>query len=87
MRILTVGKIKRFRYVASTMYPGWTGVLWRALVDDFRSLPLGQIVAGFHTLESSRCSDSNEEHRAAVVDCTQVSFGNAAAGKRVPVLT
>ena len=40
---------------------------------------------GFHTLESSRCSDSNEEHRAPVVDCTQVPFGNAAAGKRVPI--
>ena len=42
---------------------------------------------GFHTLESSRCSDSNEEHRAPVVDCIQVPFGNAAAGKRVPVLS
>jgi hypothetical protein len=41
-----VGKIKRFRYVASTMHLGWTGVLWWALVDDFRTLPLGQIVAG-----------------------------------------
>jgi len=38
-------------------------------------------------LESSRCSDSNKEHQAPVVDCTQVPFGNAAAGKRVPVLT
>lgn len=38
---------------------------------------------GFHTLESSRCFDSNEEHRAPVVDCTKVPFGNAAAGKQV----
>lgn len=37
-----------------------------------------------HTLESSRRSDSNEEHRAPVVDCTQVPFGNAAAGKVGP---
>jgi hypothetical protein len=38
-------------------------------------------------LESSRCSDSNGERRAPVVACAQVPFGNAAAGKRVPVLT
>ena len=42
---------------------------------------------GFHTSESSRCSDSNEERRAPVVDCAQVPFGKAAAGKRVPVPT
>ena len=51
---------------------------WLTILELFRWVRSWQ---GFHTLESSRCSDSNEEHRAPVVDCTQVSSGNA-AGKR-----
>jgi hypothetical protein len=53
---------------------------WLTILELFRWVRSSQ---GFHTWEISRCSDSNAEHRAPVVDCTQVPFGNVAAKKRV----
>ena len=47
MRVLTVGKIKRFRYALSPVCPGWTGDLWWALVDlNHRPRPY-QVIRGF----------------------------------------
>lgn len=58
---------------------------WWALVDDLRTIPLGQIATGIPHIGELSLLDSNEEHREPVVECAQVPF--AAVGKRVPVLT
>jgi len=54
------------------------------LVDDLRTVPLVRSWQRFLTLESSGCPESNEEHRARVVDCAQVPFENASAERWVP---
>ena len=60
---------------------------WWALVDDLRTLPLGQIVVGISQVGGGfRCPDSNEEHGAPVLDCPRASE-NAPAGDPVPVPT
>src|SRR5579871_294679 len=51
--------------VAGGNVQGGNGGPWLTILEPFRWARSSQ---GFHTLESSRCSDSNEEHRAPVVD-------------------